>query len=187
MKALVDFFPVVAFFIAYYVPDDRSQAIYLATAVAIAASLIQVTAYWLFTRRVEKMHLITFLLILVLGGATLLLQDKQFIMWKPTAVNWLFAVVFLGSEFIGDKNMVQRMMDHAISVPPRVWTILNRSWVTFFVLMGAINLFVAYTFAENIWVNFKLFGMLGLTLLFAIGQAVYMSRYMPETKEGGKE
>ncbi len=183
MKILFDFFPVLAFFIAYYLPEDRSQAIYIATGVAIIAAIIQVAGYWLMTRRFEKMHLITLALIVILGAATLLLQDKRFFMWKPTAVNWLFALVFIGSEFIGKKNMIQRMMDHAISVPDTVWVILNRSWIVFFIVMGALNLFVAYTFAENIWVNFKLFGMLGLTLIFAIGQAVYMSRYISETEE----
>ena len=184
MKVLFDFFPVIAFFIAYYLPGDRSQAIYLATAVAIVAAAIQIAAYWLVKKRVEKMHIITFLLILFLGGATLLLQDKRYFMWKPTAVNWLFALVFIGSEFIGKKNMIQRMMDHALSVPAQVWKILNRSWTGFFLLMGALNLYVAYTFSEQFWVNFKLFGMLGLTLIFAVGQAVYMSRYISEGEEG---
>lgn len=184
MKVLFDFFPVIAFFIAYYLPEDRTQAIYLATAVAIVAAAIQITAYWLVKKRVEKMHIITFLLILFLGGATLLLQDKRYFMWKPTAVNWLFALVFIGSEFIGKKNMIQRMMDHALSVPTQVWKILNRSWTGFFLLMGALNLYVAYTFSEQFWVNFKLFGMLGLTLIFAVGQAFYMSRYISEVEEG---
>jgi intracellular septation protein len=183
MKVLFDFFPVLAFFIAYYLPDDRAQAIYIATAVAIAAACIQVTAYWLYKKQVEKMHVITLLIILLLGGATLLFQDKRFFMWKPTAVNWLFALAFLGSEFIGKKNMVQRMMDHAISVPGNVWMVLNRSWIIFFITMGMLNLYVAYTFEENIWVNFKLFGILGCTLIFAIGQAVYLSRYMTEVNE----
>lgn len=183
MKVLFDFFPVIAFFIAYYLPEDRAQAIYLATAVAIVAAAIQITAYWLVKKRVEKMHIITFLVILFLGGATLLLQDKRYFMWKPTAVNWLFALVFIGSEFIGRKNMIQRMMDHAISVPAQVWKILNRSWTGFFLLMGGLNLYVAYTFSEQFWVNFKLFGMLGLTLIFAVGQAVYMSRYISEGEE----
>jgi len=184
MKILFDFFPVLAFFIAYYLPADRGQAIYIATAVAIVAAIIQVAGYWLMTRRFEKMHLITLALIVILGTATLLLHDKRFFMWKPTAVNWLFALVFLGSEFFGKKNMLQRMMDHAITVPNNIWLILNRSWTVFFILMGALNLFVAFTFAENIWVNFKLFGMLGLTLLFAIGQSIYMSRYIIDTDEG---
>lgn len=184
MKFLFDFLPVLAFFIAYYLPDDRSQAIYIATAVAIVAAFLQVTAFWLINRRFEKMHIITLVIILILGSATLLTHNKQFFMWKPTAVNWLFAIAFLASQFIGKKPLVQRMMDNAISVPDQVWLNLNRSWVIFFFLMGAINLYVAYNFAEHIWVNFKLFGILGLTLLFAIGQAIYMSRFMTETGEG---
>ena len=184
MKLLFDFFPVLAFFLAYYLAPDRSQAIYLATAAAIAAAVIQVTGWWLIKRRFEKMHVITLLIILILGSATLLTRDKFFFMWKPTAVNWLFALVFLGSEFIGGKPMVQRMMDHAVNAPAHVWTTLNRSWAIFFILMGALNLYVAYHFAEHIWVNFKMFGILGITIVFAIGQAVYMSRYVSEITEG---
>ena len=184
MKVLFDFFPVLAFFIAYYLPEDRTQAMFIATAVAIIAAIIQVSAYWLVKKRVEKMHIITLVIILLLGGATLLFHDKRFFMWKPTAVNWLFGLVFLASEFVGKKSMIERMMDHALSVPSQVWKVLNRSWIVFFFFMGALNLYVAYTFAENIWVNFKLFGMLGITILFAVGQAFYMSRYMTEIEEG---
>jgi len=180
MKFLVDFFPVLAFFIAFYIPEDREQGIYLATAVAIAASFIQITTFWVLKRRVENMHLVTFVLILVLGGATLLLQDKTFIKWKPTAVNWLFALVFLASQYIGKKPLARRMMEQAISVPAAIWTPLNLSWVVFFLIMGLANLYVAFNFSDEVWVNFKLFGILGLTLLFAVGQAVYLSRYMSE-------
>lgn len=180
MKLLIDFFPVLAFFIAYYIPDDLTQRMYLATAAAIVAAIIQVTVYWLIYRRFEKMHLITLAIILVLGGLTLLLQDRRFFMWKPTAVNWLFATAFLISEFIGKKPLIQRMMDHALSVPAPVWYTLNRSWIVFFIFSGALNLYVAYTFAENIWVNFKLFGILGLTLMFAMGQAVYLAKHITE-------
>jgi intracellular septation protein len=180
MKFLIDFFPVIAFFVAFYIPEDREQGIYLATAAAIAASFIQIAGTWLVKRRVENMHLVTFLLILVLGGATLLLQDKTFIKWKPTAVNWLFAVVFLGSQFIGRKPLVRRMLEHAVNVPDPVWTTLNLGWVGFFLLMGLINLYVAFSFSDEVWVNFKLFGILGLTLLFAVGQAFYLSRYVSE-------
>jgi len=183
MKILFDFFPVLAFFIAYYLPDDRDQALYIATAVAIIAAIIQVSAWWLIRKKIEKMHIITLLIILFLGGATLLFHNKHFFMWKPTAVNWLFALAFIGGHFIGKKNMVQRMMDHAISVPQHVWNVLNWSWVTFFLLMGALNIYVAYNFAEEVWVNFKLFGMLGLTIVFAVGQAIYLSRYMTELEE----
>ncbi|MBI2993794.1 MAG: septation protein A [Gammaproteobacteria bacterium] len=184
MKFLVDFFPVLAFFIAFYVPADRELAMYYATAAAIGASLIQIAGLWLVKRKVENLYLITFLLLLILGGATLLLQDKTFIKWKPTAVNWLFAAAFLGSQWIGGKPLVQRMMEHAVSVPATVWTPLNLSWVIFFVSMGVANLFVAYNFSDEIWVNFKLFGILGLTLLFAIGQAFYLARYMQEPEQG---
>ncbi len=184
MKFLFDFFPVVAFFIAFYIPENREQGIYLATAVAIAASFIQVTIYWLIHRRFVRMHLITLALLVILGGATLILHDERFIKWKPTAVNWVFALAFLGSQFVGKKNLVQRMMEQAVSVPKSVWTTLNLSWVMFFIVMGTANLYVAFNYSSEVWVNFKLFGILGLTLVFVFGQAIYMSRYMEEMNDG---
>ncbi len=183
MKFLFDFFPVVAFFVAYYIPDDLAQRMFFATAVTIIAVIIQVSAYWLLYRRVEKMHLATLVIILILGGITLFTQDKRFFMWKPTVVNWLFALAFLASEFIGNKNLVQRIMEHAIKIPAQAWVNLNRGWILFFLSMGGANLYVAFNFAEHVWVNFKLFGMLGLTLLFGIIQAVYLSRYISELEE----
>ena len=182
MKFLIDFFPVLAFFVAFYIPEDRDQGIYLATAAAIAASLVQIAVMWIAKRRVENMHLATFLLLLVLGGATLLLQDKTFIKWKPTAVNWLFAIVFLGSQYIGEKPIIRRMMETSIQIPPALWAPLNLSWVLFFLVMGTMNLYVAFNFSETVWVNFKLFGILGLTFIFAIGQALYLARYINEDK-----
>lgn len=183
MKFLFDFFPVLAFFIAYYIPEDRSQGIYLATAVAIIASIIQVAISQLKYKKVEKMHLITLGLLIVLGGATLLLQDERFIKWKPTAVNWAFALAFLGSQFIGEKNLVQRMMENNIDVPSNVWMPLNMSWVCFFLFMGVLNLYVAFTFSLDVWVNFKMFGILGLTFIFAIGQSIYLAKYLTEPEE----
>lgn len=222
MKFLFDFFPVLLFFIAY-----KLYGIYVATAVAIAASFLQVGLYWFKHHRFEKMHLITLGLIVILGGATLLLQDKAFFMWKPTAVNWAFAVGFLLSQFIGDKPLVERMMSHAIEAPRQVWRRLNLSWIGFFILMGLANLYVANFYfqaetalfqaagqpvdletceqmyqgqllelcmrardLENDWVNFKLFGMLGLTILFVIGQAVYLAKHMkqqPDTVEQNRQ
>jgi len=209
MKLLFDFFPILLFFLAY-----KLYGIYVATGVAMGASLLQVGAYWHRHRRFEKMHLVTLALIMVLGGATLLFEDKAFIMWKPTAVNWAFALAFFGSHFIGDRTLVERMMGHAIDVPKVVWKRLNFSWVIFFVLMGLANLYMAGFYfeaeqalfaaaggpidvdtclttqqgellalcrqahvAEESWVNFKLFGMLGLTIVFIIGQAVYLARH----------
>lgn len=183
MKLLFDFFPVLAFFGAYYLAPDRAQAMYLATGAAIIAAVIQVSALALIKHRVEKMYLITLGIILILGGATLLTRNKMFFMWKPTAVNWLFALAFLGSEFFGNKPLLQRMMDHAVNVPAQVWTRLNRSWTIYFMVMGALNLYVAYNFPEHVWVNFKMFGILGITLLFAVAQAIYMSRHAVEVKE----
>lgn len=183
MKFLIDFFPVVAFFIAFYIPEDRSQGIYLATVVAIAASFVQVAIWWWLTRRFEKMHLITLTILVVLGAATLLLQDERFIKWKPTAVYWLFAAGLLGSQVFMHKNLVQRMLEHAVELPQQVWNNLNLSWAVFFIASGIINLYVAFNFSNEVWVNFKLFGILGLTLLFAIGQGIYMNRYISAPNE----
>lgn len=184
MKFLVDFFPVLAFFIAFYVPEDREQAIFVATAAAIAASAIQMAGMWLMQHSIRKMHVITFLLILVLGGATLLLHDKTFIKWKPTAVNWLFALVFLGSQFVGEKPLIQRMMEEAVQLPREIWQRLNLTWVVFFITMGCANLYVAFTFSDEVWVNFKMWGILGLTFLFVVGQSVYLSRHLQEPGPG---
>lgn len=155
----------------------------LATAVAIAVSIIQVTWSWFRHHKVEKMHLITMGLIVVLGGATLIFQDERFIKWKPTVVNWLFAAVFLGSQYFGSKNIIKRMMDEQVTLPEQVWGQLNLAWAVFFFATGCANLYVAYSFATEIWVNFKLFGILGLTILFVIGQAIYLSRYIEEEPE----
>ena len=183
MKFLFDFFPLVAYLIAFYIPEDREQGVYLGVQVMIVATLIQIIAYWLFTRKFEKMHVITLILTVVLGGATLLLKDVRFFKWKPTAVNWIFALVFIGSQFIGKKPIIRRMMDHAISVPDEIWTKLNLAWAGFFIFAGTINLYVAYNFSTEFWVNFKVYGLLGLTFIFAIAQALYMSRYIKEEKE----
>ena len=173
MKFLFDLFPILLFFLAYKLYD-----IYVATAVAIAAAFLQTGLYWLKHRKFETMHLVTLAILIVFGGLTLVLHDPVFIKWKPTVVNWLFAVIFLGSRFIGQRTLVERMMSHAISAPAPVWLKLNWAWTLFFIVIGLVNLFVAYNYSEEIWVNFKLFGMLGLTLVFVFAQAFYLSRFM---------
>jgi intracellular septation protein len=215
MKFLYDFFPILLFFIAY-----KTYDIFVATAVAIAASIVQVVGFWLKHRRFENMHLITMVLIVTLGGATLLLQERVYFMWKPTAVNWLFAIAFIGSHFIGEKTLVERMMSQAITVPQQIWKRLNVSWILFFIVMGTANLYVANFFfiaesalneaagfiveldncgpdlsstvqqlceyakiQEENWVNFKLFGMMGLTFVFVIGQAFYLARHIPDEEK----
>jgi len=178
MKLLFDFLPIVLFFIAYKLAD-----IYVATGALIVATLAQAGWGWLRQRRIEKLPLITAGLVLVFGGATLILHDPVFVKWKPTVVNWLFAAAFVVSRFIGEKTLLERMMGSQLELPAPVWVKLTFAWAIFFLLMGAANLFVAYTFDENTWVNFKLFnfklfGMLGLTLLFVLAQAAYMSRHL---------
>jgi intracellular septation protein len=177
MKFLADFFPVLLFFVVYQAYD-----IYVATGVAIAASALQTGYSWLRFRRVEKMPLITFGLLTIFGGLTLALRDPVFIKWKPTVVNWLFCIFFFGSQFIGNKNIVTRMMEHAVSLPDKIWTRINLAWVVFFFVAGLLNIYVAYSFSEQTWVNFKLFGMLGLTLIFVLLQAFYMARYVETPK-----
>ena len=175
MKLLYDFFPILLFFVAY-----KLYGIYAATATAIVATFIQVGLFWLKNRRVEKMHVITLAIIIVFGGATLLLRDPVFIKWKPTVAYWLFALTFLGSQFIGERCIIERMMGHAIHTTRTVWTRLNLAWVAFFIAMGFVNLYVAYNYAEATWVNFKLFGLMGLTLVFVVGQGLVLARYVHE-------
>lgn len=177
MKLLLDFLPVIIFFAVYKATGD----IIIATAILIPATLMQMLYTWLRTHRIETMQIVTLVLVVLLGGATVLLQDKTFIQWKPTVVNWLFGLAFLGSQFIGQKTIVQRLMESNLSLADAAWRTLNIAWVIFFVIMGIINLIVAYNFSEEIWVNFKLFGMLGLTLIFIIAQGVYLSRHVQHT------
>ncbi len=179
MKLLFDFFPIILFFITYKAYDDPHQGILAATAVIIVATVVQVAVGWLRQRRVERMHLITLVIVLVLGGVTLLLRDEIYVKWKPTAVNWLFAAAFLASQFFGAKSLTQRMLESKVELPAPVWTRLNLSWVAFFSLLGALNLWVIYHFDTDTWVNFKLFGLLGLTFAFVIAQGFYLMRHMP--------
>jgi len=175
MGFLFDFFPVLLFFIAY--------GFWIATGILMAASCIQVLAYWLKHRKFNKMHLISLILILILGGITLGFHDEEFLKMKPTVIYWLFAVILLGSQFIGKQVIIQRMMGSKISLPIAVWQKLNISWIIFFTLMGIANLYVVYHFSTNTWVNFKLFGTMGLTLVFVIIQAIYMARHVHEPQQ----
>ncbi|MCP5418192.1 MAG: septation protein A [Chromatiaceae bacterium] len=178
MKLLTDFLPIVLFFVAYQLYD-----IYVATAVAIATSILQVGYFWLLRKQLEKMHLVTLGLLVIFGGLTLLLRDPLFIKWKPTVVNWLFATVFVGSQFIGKKPLVARVMGHAVDLPDAIWGRLNISWGLFFLVSGALNLYVAFNFSEAAWVNFKLFGMLALTVVFIILQSFYMARHAQDRSQ----
>jgi len=182
MKLLVSFFPIILFFAVYkfygiYVSGP--DAIYAATAVAIVAAFIQTLWHWFVHKEVEKTHLITLVMLVVLGGMTLAFRDPTFIKWKPSVVNWLFGAAFLLSPLFG-KPLTERLMGHAIEVPDIIWKQLNYAWAIFFIAVGFLNLYVAYNYDEETWVNFKMFGLLGLTVLFIFLQAFYLARYMPE-------
>jgi intracellular septation protein len=175
MQLLFDFLPVIAFFVAYKLAN-----IFVATLVIIIATVLQVSIHWLRTRRVNPMHLVSAGLVLVFGGLTLLIRDAVFIMWKPTVVNWLFAAAFLVSLLprFGGRPLVQRLMtatEAEFNLSSKLWRRLNWMWIGFFVVMGAVNIAVFHYFDEDTWVNFKLFGMLGLTLAFVVVQGFWIA------------
>ncbi len=202
MKFLFDFFPVVLFFLAYKLFGDvppsllalanqipgvalsqsePKHAILFATLVIIIATLLQNAAHYLIHRRFERMHLISLGILLAFGSLTIVLKDSTFIQWKVTVFNWIFALAFIGSTFIGNrKTLVERMMSHAMQVPATIWTKVNWMWAAFFVFIGILNLVVAYNFSEAFWVDFKLFGILGLTFVFVFAQAIYLQKHMIE-------
>lgn len=178
MKQLFEFFPIVLFFIAYKFYD-----IYVATAVVMAATLVQVAYSWIRYRKVESMQWITLVLVVIMGGLTLYLQNEQFIKWKLSIIEWLFGAAFLSSQFIGKKTFVERMMSANLTLPTLVWKRLNLLWGVFFTSVGFINLYVMYHFNTDDWVTFKTFGVPGLMVLFIVLQMVYLYKYMPETEE----
>jgi intracellular septation protein len=196
MKLFFDFLPIVLFFVAYkygggiYQWNGQEydvQGIYVATAVMIVATLIQTAISWFTHRRVEKSHIITLALVIILGGATLWLQNPDFIKWKPTAVNWLFAAAFAGAYWFTDKSLLERMMAEHIQLPTEIWGRLNNAWILFFIGSGIANLYVAFNFEEATWVNFKLFGLLGLTILFVVGQSIYLAKHATELPGSNKD
>lgn len=182
MKFLFDLFPVVCFFAVYWFSD-----IYVATVAAIVATFGQVAWLRLRGRRVEPMLWVSLALIVVFGGLTLFLQDKRFIMWKPTVLYWCFAATLAVSATAFRKNLIRAMLSKELRVPDPVWAGLNWSWVGFFIVMGCLNLYVAFNFEEATWVQFKLLGGLGLMLLFVLGQALVLARYAEEKAVPGDE
>lgn len=202
MKFLFDLFPVILFFVAFKVAEKQPEAaaslasgllgafggavaaaqapILLATVVAILATFAQIG--WLLARRrkVDAMLWVSLAIIVVFGGATLFLRDETFIKWKPTVLYWLFGLTLLVSALAFRKNLIRALMQEQIHLPERIWGRLNAAWIGFFAFMGVANLFVAYTFSTDVWVNFKLFGGLGLMLAFVVVQSLYLSKYMEE-------
>ena len=178
MKMLFDLFPIVVFFAAYHASD-----IYVATAVAIAATFVQIGWVWFRHRKVDKLLWVSLVLITVFGGATLIFREKLFIQWKPTVLYWLFAVVLATAAAAFKKNLIRSIMEKQVSLPDDVWTRLLVGWIVFFVVMGALNLYVAFNFSEPAWVNFKMFGGPGLTLAFVLAQALMLSKHVQDKNE----
>lgn len=198
MKFLFDLFPIILFFVAFkvaganpdqaaalansigYLADAKQLPVLIATAVAIVATFGQIG--WVHYRhgKADKMLWISLAIIVVFGGATLLLHDETFIKWKPTVLYWLFAVVLITSALLFKKNLIKAMMEKQLTVPEPVWSRLNLSWAGFFTFMGFLNLYVAFNYSTEAWVNFKLFGSMGLMFGFVIAQSLLLSKYVQE-------
>ncbi|HUW50405.1 MAG TPA: septation protein A [Sulfuricella sp.] len=175
MKFLFDLFPIILFFAAY-----KFFGIFTATAVAIGATFAQIGWVWFRHRKVDTMLWISLAIITVFGGATLLLHDVTFIKWKPTVLYWLFASVLLVGQIGFKKNLIKAMMGKQMTLPENIWLRLNFGWAVFFAIVGIVNLYVAFNFSTDTWVNFKLFGILGLMLVFVLGQGMLLAKYVED-------
>jgi intracellular septation protein len=178
MKLLADFFPIILFFAAF-----KFAGIYVATGVAIAATVIQIA--WLrFTRgKVEPIQWVSLAIIVAFGGATIALHDETFIKWKPTILYWVMGAILAAGQLVIRKNLLKSVMGSQLELPEEAWRVMTWSWIAFFALMGVINLWVAFNFDTNTWVNYKLFGGMGLMVVFILGQAVYLSKHVKEEAE----
>jgi len=177
MKFLFDLFPVILFFIAY-----KFAGIYAATGVAMAATFAQIGWLWFRGRRIDTMLWVSLVIITVFGGMTLALHDETFIKWKPTVLYWAFAAVLLGGTLFFKRNLMRTLLAEQMELPEAAWKTVNWSWIGFFLFMGVANLVVAFNFSTDDWVNFKLFGGMGLMLVFVLGQGLLLSKYLEENK-----
>lgn len=189
MKQIAEFIPIALFFIVYQLNGQsvslagwhyQFDGIYTATAVLMVATVLQVLITVLVTRTLEKRLLWLLLAVLVFGGATLLFHNQLFIQWKPTIFNWVLALVFGASQFVGDKNLMERTLGSQIRLPKPLWTRLNILWVANFLIVGGLNLVVAYAFSEQTWVSYKLYSSIGFTLLLTIITAVMIGPHLKE-------
>jgi intracellular septation protein len=207
MKILFDFLPIVLFFVVFKVADSNKEAaaafatshfsflvsggvvaasvapVLLATLVVIVATLAQAAFLAARGRKIDLMLWVSLTLVVVMGGLTIWLQSETFIKWKPTLLYWVMGGAFALAPVLFGKNLLKLLMGEQLQLPQPVWQRLNLAWVAFFAGMGALNLWVAYSFATDVWVNFKLFGSLGLMLVFTIAQGLYLSRHLPDEKQ----
>ncbi|HEX8978724.1 MAG TPA: septation protein A [Parasulfuritortus sp.] len=200
MKLLFDLFPIALFFLAYQFGESHPEqatmllnaigvglggaakpGVFLATAVAILATCIQIAWSWFRHRKVDGMLWLSFGLITVFGGATLMLHNENIIKWKPTVLYWLFALALGLGPVLFERNFIRMMMEKQITLPDPIWIRLNLGWAAFFTFLGATNLVVAFSYSTETWVDFKMFGTLGLMLVFILLQGLYLSRHIKET------
>jgi len=179
MKLLLDFFPIIVFFAAF-----KIGGIYVATGVAIAATIVQIAWLRLRTGRTEPMQWVSLAVIVLFGGATIALHNETFIKWKPTVLYWLMAGSLLAGQLVFGKNLLKSLMGSQMELPDAAWRAANWSWIFFFTVMGVLNLWVAFNYDTDTWVNFKLFGGMGLMVVFIIGQAIWLGRHMKADEAG---
>ncbi len=179
MKLLFDLFPVILFFVTF-----KFAGVFAATATAIAATFVQVA--WVKYRhgKVDTMLWVSLGIITVFGGATLLLHDETFIKWKPTVLYWFFSAALLLSPILFKKNLMRAMLQEKLALPDAAWGSLNLAWSVFFAVLGVVNLYVAFNYSTDSWVNFKLFGATGLMMAFVLLQSLWLSKYIEEDKKG---
>ncbi|EAS62776.1 septation protein A [Photobacterium angustum] len=175
MKQLIDFIPLIIFFILF-----KTSGIFIATGALIAATAVQVALTWFIYKKVEKMQLVTFVLVAIFGGLTIFLHDENFIKWKVTIIYAIFALALLISQFMG-KPLIKSMLGKEITLPESIWLRINLAWSVFFVVCAIVNIYIAFNFPLDIWVDFKVFGLLALTLLFTFLTGGYIYRHLPKS------
>ena len=204
MKFLFDMFPVILFFGVFKWGEGHAASaqamvgqylsglvsggsvgleqapILLATAVAILATIAQIGYLLVRGRKVDGMLWVSLAIIVVFGGATIYFHNEAFIKWKPTVLYWVFAIALIGAQFIMGKNLIRLMMKAQIDLPELIWTRLNMAWAAFFAAMGVVNLYIAFNFPTSTWVNFKLFGFMGMMIAFVVAQTMFLSKYIKD-------
>jgi intracellular septation protein len=175
MELLSEFFPILVFFCVF-----KWQGLMVATVAAIIATFVVLIITKIKTGKYKNMQLVSFFILLTLGSFALFCKKEIFIKWKPTAIYWILAVAFLITQLCGKQLLIEKINNNSIQLPKKIWNTLNILWIIFFILMGILNLYVVYFFDTNTWVNFKLFGTFGLTMLFIIFQIIFISKYSTE-------
>lgn len=180
MKFLFDYFPIIAFFIAFKITDND---IIFATITAMVAGILQISAYWIKFRRFEKMHIIPLAILLVMGSITVYLGDPLYIKWKVTVVEWVMGLALIASQYIWKVNWIKKAMGQAFDAPDDLWHHINLAWALFFIAVGFLNIYVLYNFSTEDWVNFKLFGLMGLTFGFTLITMLFLFRYVNKDED----